>query len=72
MATQLCQKCNQAHPGRVCDYDEKGECAETINTNEVAQPWDAPSKDEVVTRSYDLRASFAKRTMRLRLWQKMM
>ena len=51
MATQLCQKCNQAHPGRVCDYDEKGECAETINTNEVAQPWDAPSKDEVVTRS---------------------
>jgi hypothetical protein len=29
MATQLCQKCKQAHPGRVCDYDEKGECAET-------------------------------------------
>ena len=23
MATQLCQKCKQAHPGRVCDYDEK-------------------------------------------------
>ena len=47
MATQLCQKCKQAHPGRVCDYDEKGECAETIDTNEVAQPCDAPSKDEV-------------------------
>ena len=29
MATQLCQKCKQAHPGRVCDYDKKGECAET-------------------------------------------
>ena len=29
MATQLCEKCKQAHPGRVCDYDEKGECAET-------------------------------------------
>ena len=29
MATQLCQKCKQAHPGRFCDYDEKGECAET-------------------------------------------
>lgn len=29
MATQLCQKCKQAHPGRACDYDEKGECAET-------------------------------------------
>jgi hypothetical protein len=26
MATQLGQKCNQAHPGRVCNYDEKGEC----------------------------------------------
>ena len=30
MATQLCEKCKQAHPGAVCDYDEKGECAETI------------------------------------------
>jgi hypothetical protein len=29
MATQLCQKCKQTHPGRDCDYDEKGECAET-------------------------------------------
>jgi hypothetical protein len=29
MATQLCQQCKQAHPGRVCDYDEKAECAET-------------------------------------------
>jgi hypothetical protein len=31
--------------------DEKGECAETIDTNEVAKPCDAPSKDEVGTRS---------------------
>ena len=22
MPTQLCQKCKQAHPGRVCDYDD--------------------------------------------------
>ena len=51
MATQLCQKCKQAHPGRVCDYDEKGECAETIDINEAAQPSDALSKDEVGTRS---------------------
>ena len=51
MATQLCQKCKQAHPGRVCDYDEKGECAETIDTNEVAKPRDAPSNDEVGLRS---------------------
>jgi len=46
MASQLCQKCKQAHPGRVCDYDEKGECAETIGANEVAQPYNEPSKDE--------------------------
>ena len=37
MATQFCQKCKQAHPGRVCDYDEKGECAETVGLNEVAE-----------------------------------
>jgi hypothetical protein len=48
MATQLCQKCKQAHPGRVCDYDEKGECAETTDTNELAQPCDS---DEVDKRS---------------------
>jgi hypothetical protein len=50
MATLLCQKCKEAHPGRACDYDEKGECAETIDTNEVTQPQDAP-KDEVGTHS---------------------
>ena len=38
MPTQVCQKCKQSHPGRVCDYDEKPECAETITVNEVAQP----------------------------------
>lgn len=46
MATQLCQKCRQSHPGRVCDYDEKAECAETIVVDEVAQPCTEPSKDE--------------------------
>jgi hypothetical protein len=46
MATQLCQKCKQAHPGRVCDYDEEGECAETIGVNEVAQACNEPSRDE--------------------------
>ena len=46
MATQLCQKCKQAHPGRVCDYDEKGECAETIGVNEVAETCNEPSNDE--------------------------
>ena len=46
MATQLCQKCKQSHPGRVCDYDEKGDCAETITVNEVAQPCKEPPKEE--------------------------
>jgi hypothetical protein len=45
MATQLCQKCKQAHPGRVCDYDEKGECAETVGLNEVAEASNQASKD---------------------------
>jgi len=44
MATQLCQKCKRAHPGRACDYDEKGECAETITINDGAKPSNEPSK----------------------------
>jgi hypothetical protein len=46
MATQLCQKCKQAHPGRVCDYDEKGECTETVGVDEATQTCSEPSKDE--------------------------
>jgi hypothetical protein len=49
MATQLCQKCKQAHPGRVCDYDEKGECAETIDTDKAVSPSDAPPEEPVGT-----------------------
>jgi hypothetical protein len=30
MATEFCQRCKQSHPGRVCDYDDKGECAQRI------------------------------------------
>jgi hypothetical protein len=45
MAPQLCQKCKQAHPGRACDYDEKGECAETSEVR-VAQPRNEPKKDQ--------------------------
>ena len=37
MATQLCQKCKQAHPGRVCDYDDKAECAETKAVDGIDQ-----------------------------------
>jgi hypothetical protein len=34
MATNFCQKCKQSHPGRVCDYDEQGECAETLDPSQ--------------------------------------
>jgi hypothetical protein len=37
MATEFCQKCKQSHPGRVCDYDEKGECAETADTPDTGE-----------------------------------
>ena len=46
MATQLCQKCKRSHPGRVCDHDEQGECAETISVNQVAAPSNEPSRDK--------------------------
>ena len=37
MASEFCQKCKQTHPGRICDYDEKGECAETADVTEIAK-----------------------------------
>ena len=37
MATELCQKCKQAHPGRPCDYDDKGDCAETADVTDIAK-----------------------------------
>ena len=46
MATELCQKCKQAHPGRPCDYDDKGDCAETIDVNEVAEASPKEFKDK--------------------------
>jgi hypothetical protein len=46
MATQFCQKCKQSHPGRTCDHDEKGECAETLDVDENAKPsGEAPRKE---------------------------
>jgi len=38
MATEFCQKCKKAHPGRDCDYDDTGECTETRDTNAAATP----------------------------------
>ncbi len=31
MPTEFCQKCKQSHPGRACDYDDQGDCAETVD-----------------------------------------
>jgi hypothetical protein len=36
MSTEFCTHCKQSHPGRACDYDDQGECAET------APPPEAP------------------------------
>ena len=46
MATELCQKCKQAHPGRRCEYDDKGDCPETVDVNEVAEVSDKVFKDK--------------------------
>ena len=46
MATEFCQKCKKAHPGRACDYDEKGDCAESVDVNEVAEASNKESKDK--------------------------
>jgi hypothetical protein len=46
MATEFCQKCKQIHPGRACDYDEKGDCAETIDVSDVAAASTRESKDQ--------------------------
>ena len=42
MSTQFCAKCKGSHPGRVCDYDDQGECAET---SEPETRPDEPSSD---------------------------
>ena len=46
MATQLCQNCKQAHPGRACDYDQNGNCAETVDVTEDAETSTKESKDK--------------------------
>jgi hypothetical protein len=46
MATELCQKCQQAHPGRLCDYDPKGDCAETDTSTKTPNPPTRNSRDE--------------------------
>jgi hypothetical protein len=52
MATEFCQKCKHTHPGRTCDYDEKGECAETIDVDEHPKsPGEASEKKPVAAKA---------------------
>ena len=37
MATELCQECKQTHPGCLCDYDNKGDCAETVDVSKEVE-----------------------------------
>ena len=46
MATELCQKCQKAHPGRTCDYDDKGNCVETVDVNEIDEVSKKEFKDK--------------------------
>lgn len=46
MGTEFCTNCKQSHPGRICDYDYQGECAETVPQPETppenSDPADEP------------------------------
>jgi hypothetical protein len=46
MATELCQKCKTTHPGRACDYDDKGDCAETDDLTDVVKALNQGLKDK--------------------------
>ena len=46
MATELCQKCKQTHPGRACDYDDKGDCAETADVTDAVKALNQKLKDK--------------------------
>jgi hypothetical protein len=45
MSTEFCSQCKQSHPGRVCDYDDQGECTETVPLPETPAADSAPAKD---------------------------
>ncbi len=44
MSTEFCTHCKQSHPGRVCDFDDQGECAETVPQPEAPAANSAPAK----------------------------
>jgi hypothetical protein len=48
MSTEFCTHCKQSHPGRACDYDEQGECAETVPEPEAPATDSTPTKKALV------------------------
>jgi hypothetical protein len=48
MSTEFCTHCKQSHPGRVCDFDDQGECAETIPQPDAPAAKSAPAKEASV------------------------
>jgi hypothetical protein len=48
MSTEFCTHCKQSHPGRVCDYDDQGECAETVQESETPTANSVPAKEASV------------------------
>jgi len=48
MSTEFCTRCKQSHPGRVCDFDDQGECAETVPLPETPSAKPAPAKEASV------------------------
>ena len=53
MATEFCQKCKQAHPGRACDYDDQGECSETLDAQDTVE--EKPNDDRPPRKPQTLR-----------------
>ena len=48
MSTEFCTHCKQSHPGRACDYDDQGECAETVPQPETPAANPDPAKEAPV------------------------
>ena len=48
MSTEFCTRCKQSHPGRACDYDDQGECAETVPQPEMPTAKSVSAKEASV------------------------
>ncbi len=50
MSTEFCSQCKQSHPGRPCDYNDQGDCAETLPQPEKPTEESAPAKKATAQR----------------------